>query len=117
MPPDEERLLAWPVRKKGIMKLTQRAVALITAAISLFGTATIATAPAASASLVSSTAQAATAAIRVKATIPVDIFPAGIAVNPKTNTIYVANVEFGTTSAQLRSGPANHAARRPPDRW
>lgn len=98
MPPDEERLLAWPARKKGIMKLTQRAVALITAAIGLLGTVTIATAPAASASLVSSTAQAATAAIRVKATIPVDNFPAGIAVNPKTNTIYVVNDGDGTVS-------------------
>jgi DNA-binding beta-propeller fold protein YncE len=74
----------------------QRAVALITAAIGLLGTVTIATAPAAS--LVSSTAQAATTAIRVKATIPVDIFPAGIAVNPKTNTIYVVNDGDSTVS-------------------
>src|SRR6266568_6428361 len=91
-----EYSLAWPARKQVIMRLIQRAAIVVTAAVALLAPVA-AMATAASASPAGSTARAVTAAIRVTATIPVGSFPAGVAVNPRTNTIYVAN-DSGTVS-------------------
>src|SRR5229473_1342628 len=97
-PAEREHPLARLARKQDIMKRTQRAVTLITAAIAALAPAAITAAAAASAPAARSTAQAVTAATRVTATIPVGRFPDGVAANPRTNTIYVTNVNSGTVS-------------------
>src|SRR5229473_2517788 len=90
-PAEREHPLARLARKQDIMKRTQRAVTLITAAIAALAPAAITAAAAASAPAARSTAQAVTAATRVTATIPVGRFPDGVAANPRTDTIYVTN--------------------------
>ena len=99
-----EHPLAWPARKQDIMRFTQRAIILATAALAALAAAAATTATAASASPATSTARAVTAAIRVTATIPVGQLPHGVAANPATNTIYVSN--FGGTVSVI-SGRTN----------
>jgi serine/threonine-protein kinase len=78
----------------------QRAAIFITVGIA--GLAPAATATAAVASSAPGTARAATGCVRVAATIPVGPAPFGVAVNPKTNTGYVANFN-GTPVSVLAS--------------
>ena len=78
------------------MKRTQRTAILITAAATWLVLA--ATAATASPPSVQGTAGAAKRCITVTATIPVGTQPAGVAANPKTNTIYVANSFDNTVS-------------------
>src|SRR5260370_1361689 len=92
-----EHPLAWPARKQDIMRLTQRAVILVTAAVALLAPVA-AMATAASASPAMSAARVVTAAIRVTATVPVGTTPLGVAANPRTNTIYVTNATDHTVS-------------------
>jgi YVTN family beta-propeller protein len=81
------------------MRCAQRATMLIAVAITGLALAAPTTAAAAPASSVRGTAQAAKGCITVRATIPVGRFPFGVAADPKTNTIYVANdVSSGTVS-------------------
>src|SRR5216683_689259 len=80
------------------MKRPRRAVILITAAMAAIGPAATTAAAVASVSRGRSTAQAVTAHIGVTATIRVGRFPVGVAVNPRTDTIYVANANSGTVS-------------------
>ena len=68
-----------------------------TAVIALAPVAT-ATASAAPASSARGTAQAAKGCLAVTATVPVGLFPRGVAVNQKTGTIYVANLSGNTVS-------------------
>src|SRR5713226_428917 len=93
-----EHPLAWPVRKQDIMRFTQRAVILATAAVAALAPAAATTAAAASASPAKSTADAAPPVIRVTATIPVGGFPVGVAADPRTNSIYVTNNFDNTVS-------------------
>jgi YVTN family beta-propeller protein len=78
------------------MRFAYRAACLITAAIS--GLALMATAAAASTTSLQGTAQAAKGCITLTATIPVSSGQFGVAVNPKTNTIYAANYFSNTVS-------------------
>ena len=71
------------------MRCTHAAVSLITVAIA-------ALAP--TASTVASAASAPAAPIKVTATIRVGRFPVGVAADPRTNTIYVANTLSNTVS-------------------
>src|SRR5258707_4306007 len=80
------------------MKRPRRAVILITAAMAAIGPAATTAAAVASVSRGRSTAQAVTAHIGVTATIRVGRVPGGVAVNPRTDTIYVANANSGTVS-------------------
>jgi hypothetical protein len=67
----------------------------------------------ASASPVSSTGQAATATIKVKTTIPVVTFPLGVAVNPKTNTIYPVQDPSAGMSSKKNTKDAPTPSRQP----
>ena len=80
------------------MKRPRRSVILITAAIAAIGPAATTAAAVASVSRGRSGPQVVTAHVRVTATIPVGRFPVGVAVNPRTDTIYVANANSGTVS-------------------
>jgi YVTN family beta-propeller protein len=80
------------------MKRPQRSVVLITVAIAAIGPAVTTAAAVASVSRGRSTAQVVTAHVRVTATISVGRFPVGVAVNPRTDTTYVANANSGTVS-------------------
>jgi YVTN family beta-propeller protein len=85
------------------MKLAQRTAILITVAAAWL--ALVATAATASPPSVRGTAGAAKGCVTVTATIPVGIQPSGVATNPKTNTVYVANSFDNTVS--LISGRTN----------
>src|SRR5260370_42678272 len=73
------------------MRSVQRAVVSATVAVTILGPATVA---AAAVAAPSAAAHRAATAIRTKATIPVGSLPFGVAVNPATGTVYVANT-FG----------------------
>src|SRR5260221_1088222 len=92
------RQLAGLAREQDIMTRPRRAVLLITAGMAAIGPAASTAAAVASVSRGRSTAQAVTAHIGVTATIRVGRFPVGVAVNPRTDTIYVANANSGTVS-------------------
>src|SRR2546425_581986 len=92
-----EYSLAWPARKQDIMRFIQRAAIVVTAAVALLAPVA-AVATVASASPATRVAGAVAAANRVTATIPVGSVPAGVAANPRTNTIYVTNSVDGTVS-------------------
>ena len=79
------------------MRLIPHAAVCVTAVVASLAPAAIMTTTA-SASPAKRTAQPGTAAIHITATIPVGTQPSGIAVNPRTNTIYVANRVDGTVS-------------------
>src|SRR6266852_1373604 len=89
--------------RQDIMKLTQRAAILITAAATWL--ALVATAATASPPSVQGTARAAKGCITVTATIPVGSFPLGVAADRKTSTSYVANHRDSTVS--MSSGRTN----------
>ena len=78
------------------MRFTQRGAMLI--AVAITGLALAAPAAAASASSVRDAARAVKGCITVTATIPVGSSPGGVAADPKTNTIYVADFLDNTVS-------------------
>jgi hypothetical protein len=78
------------------MRPTWRAGCLI--AIAVAGLATTTSVAAASASSHRGTAHAPRSCIKVTATIPVGNFPSFTAVNPKTKTVYVPNLDGSTVS-------------------
>src|SRR5215469_5755996 len=92
------RQLAGPTREEDIMKGPRRAVIVVTAAIAALGPAATAAGAVASVSRGGTPARAAAGHVRVTATIGVGRFPVGVAVNPRTDTIYVANANSGTMS-------------------
>jgi YVTN family beta-propeller protein len=75
------------------MKVTQRAAALITVASTLLAAGATTT------GAVASPAPAVTSAIRGTATITVGQWPIGLAIDPDTDTLYVANTHGNTVSA------------------
>src|SRR5260370_2453834 len=91
-------------RKQDIMRLIQRVVTIITAALGGLALVASASPPVASASSARNIAQVAPT-IGVTSTIPVGSLPAGVAADPLTNTIYVANFLDGTVS--VISGKTN----------
>jgi YVTN family beta-propeller protein len=91
------RQLAGPAREQDIMKPPRRSVIVVTATIAAIGPAS-ATATALASVPRRGHVEAVKAHVRVTATIPVGRFPVGVAVNPRTDTIYVANANNGTVS-------------------
>ena len=85
------------------MRVAGRAVCVITVAVT--GLMPAAMPAVASAPSHRGAAHGAKGCITVTATIPVGFNPRGVAANPKTNTIYVANV-FGNTVSVI-SGETN----------
>src|SRR5690348_6462437 len=81
-----------------IMRFIPRAACMIGAAVTALAPIATATASAASTSSARGTAQAAKGCLAVTATVPVGLFPRGVAVNQKTGTIYVANLSGNTVS-------------------
>src|SRR6266568_1140002 len=92
---------------RGIMRLTERAVILVTAAVASLAPVASTAAAAASAAPARSTAQSGTAAIGITATIPVGSAPTGAAANPVTNTVYVVNSFDLTGAVSVISGRTN----------
>src|SRR5260370_42262724 len=90
-PAEREHPLARLARKQDMMRCTQRAVTLITAAIAALAPAAITAAAAASAPAARSTAQAGAAANRVTGPIPGGRLPGGGAANPPTDTTHARN--------------------------
>ena len=80
------------------MRFTQRGAMLIAAAITGLAPVTTAAAARHRRLRAGARAQAAKGCITVTATIPVGSVPYGVAVDPKTHTIYVANVSGDTVS-------------------
>ena len=92
------------------MKLTRHAV-LSTAATALLAVAAAATATAAASSPARTAAPPEPGVIKVIATIPVGGGPRAVAVNPKTNTVYVTNTDDGTVSVLVSCrGAAGHGS-------
>ena len=79
------------------MRLILHAAIFVTTVVASLAPTAIMTTTA-SASPAKSTGQAAKGCVRVTATIPVGAGPFGVAVDPKTKTIYVANSDSNTVS-------------------
>ena len=77
---------------------SRHAVILVTTALAVLTPAATATAAAASGRPARNPTQAVSAHVRVKATIAVGSQPIGVATDPRTNRIYVANAASGTVS-------------------
>src|SRR5712692_5639309 len=103
----EVRARRYPVRGQDIMRFTQRAAMLITVAVTGLALAAATTAAAAPASSARDTAGAAKGCITVTATIHVGNLPNGVAADPRTNTVYVANAGGGTVTVSVISGRTN----------
>ncbi len=80
------------------MRFTQRSAMLIAVPITGLALAAATTAAAASASSARDTARAAKGCVTVTATIGVGNLPNGVAVDPKTDTVYVANSDDESVS-------------------
>jgi DNA-binding beta-propeller fold protein YncE len=97
-------------RNQGIVRFTQCAVTLTTAAIALPALAAITT-TAASASPARSVPHAVSPAVKVKATIPVSGGgPVSVATNPVTDTVYVTASENGICTVSVINGHTNAVA-------
>src|SRR5258708_30573647 len=94
------------------MKRPRRSVILSPAEMAAIGPAATPAAAVASVSRGRSAAHVVNAHVRVTATIRVGRFPVGVAVNPRTDTIYVANANSGTVS--VISGRTNTVAATVP---
>ncbi len=88
------------------MRRPRRSVIVVTATMAAIVPAAVAASAVASVSGAGSPAWKVTGHIRVAARIPVGRFPVGVAVNPRTNTVYVANAKNRTVSVRRQVGVA-----------